>query len=350
LRTGLNILQHELPEQRLADGGHFECSPLYHSIILEDLLDLINLARAYTPLPLAKADEGEMFIETWQAAVQGMRAWLKTMCHPDGEISFFNDAALGSARSPLQLEDYAGRLGLAVVSEPGPGITQLAESGYIRLQGDRAVALLDVGAIGPDYLPGHAHADTLSFELSLGGQRVLVNSGTSCYGSGSERQRQRATAAHNTVVVEAENSSEVWGGFRVARRARPLGLQINGSGDGYQVSCGHDGYRRLPGKPLHQRQWQLAARALSVQDRIEGTFGEAIAYYHFHPGVVLREDTDGQAGSIQLPGGEVIHWQIERGTAEFYPSTYHPRFGVSEPNRCLAVRSRGPDIQVTFTW
>ncbi|MEN9780004.1 MAG: hypothetical protein RL014_1152 [Pseudomonadota bacterium] len=95
------------------------------------------------------------------------------------------------------------------------------DSGYVRLDNGPAVALLDVAPVGPDYLPGHAHADTLSFELSVGAQRVLVNSGTSCYGSSAERLRQRGTAAHNTVVVNGQDSSEVWGGFRVARRPLP---------------------------------------------------------------------------------------------------------------------------------
>ena len=78
----------------------------------------------------------------------------------------------------------------------------------------------DVAPIGPDHLPAHAHADTLSFELSFKGRRVFVNSGTSEYGLSAERQRQRGTAAHNTLVLDEENSSEVWAGFRVARRAR----------------------------------------------------------------------------------------------------------------------------------
>ncbi|MFB1490650.1 MULTISPECIES: heparinase II/III family protein [unclassified Thiocapsa] len=51
----------------------------------------------------------------------------------------------------------------------------------MHLEAGSAVALLDVAPIGPDYLPGHAHADTLSFELSLFGQRVIVNGGTSRY-------------------------------------------------------------------------------------------------------------------------------------------------------------------------
>ena len=58
-------------------------------------------------------------------------------------------------------------------------------------------AILDVAEVGPSYQPGHAHADTLSFELSLYGQRVLVNSGTSQYGNDAERYRQRSTGAHD---------------------------------------------------------------------------------------------------------------------------------------------------------
>ena len=83
-------------------------------------------------------------------------------------------------------------------------------------------ASADVGEIGPDYRPGHAHADTLCFELSVFGQRLVVNSGTSEYGLGAERLRQRGTAAHSTVQIDGADSSEVWSGFRVARRARPL--------------------------------------------------------------------------------------------------------------------------------
>ena len=222
LHTGLRLLQRELPEQVLGDGGHFERSPMYHSIILEDLLDLLNLAGIYRDAFLRLKRSFRPGRQPCKACAR----WLKALCHPDGEISFFNDAALDIACSPLALEDYAERLGLGTLPEPEAGITHLPDSGYIRLQQNFTIALLDVGPVGPDYSPGHAHADTLSFELSLFGQRVLVNSGTSCYGLGPERLRQRGTAAHNTVVVDGENSSEVWGGFRVAGRARPTGIDV----------------------------------------------------------------------------------------------------------------------------
>lgn len=345
LKRGLGLLRREVAEQVLADGGHFERSPLYHSVILEDLLDLLNLARAY---PGAWPDNG--LIRAWQRVVQGMRGWLKTLCHPDGEISFFNDAALEIAPSPQALEVYARRLGLTAVPAPQPGIMHLADSGYIRLQRGQAVALLDVGPLGPDYLPGHAHADTLSFEMSLFGQRVLVNSGTSCYGDSPERLRQRATPAHNTVAVDGEDSSEVWSGFRVARRARPLGLEMEAARDTFQVRCAHDGYRRLPGRVVHRRCWTLQDRALTVRDAIQGGFREATAYFHFHPAVAVSAQDGGQRGSIRLPGGQTACFRIAQGEGWLQPSTYHPRFGVNEANRCLALRFLGSLTEVVWEW
>ncbi|MCI0658170.1 MAG: heparinase II/III family protein, partial [Acidobacteria bacterium] len=299
---GIQILEREVPEQVLADGGHFERSPMYHSLILEDLLDLINLAQVYPPaLPDPK------LIQTWLAAAQHLRGWLRAMCHPDGEIALFNDAAFEIACSPRELDAYARRLGLADIREGKGCIEALSASGYIRLKRGPAVALLDVGAIGPDHLPGHAHADTLSFELSLYGQRVLVNSGTSCYGNTPERLRQRGTAAHTTVTVDGQDSSEVWGGFRVARRARPLGLKLENLGETLRVECGHDGYRRLSGKPVHRRSWELGERAFLIHDRIDGAFKEAVARFHLHPTVTVCDyDEDRQSGHIRLSGGELI--------------------------------------------
>ena len=98
----------------------------------------------------------------------------------------------------------------------------------------------------PINLPGHAHADSLSFELSIRGNRVLVNSGTSEYRIGAERLRQRGTAAHNTLVIEGQDSSEVLVGLpRCASCAPFIGLSCRSVGGTAIVECSHDGYRRL---------------------------------------------------------------------------------------------------------
>jgi len=347
LEKGLRILEREVQEQVLSDGGHFERSPMYHALALEDMLDLINfVATSLETMP----SRWRSFADSWLETVGRMRIWLAAMCHPDGEISFFNDAAIGIAPSLMELEAYAGRLGLSSVSVAGDGVAHFPASGYIRVQRGAMVALLDVAPVGPDYLPGHAHADTLSFELSLFGRRVLVNSGTSRYGMGPERLRQRGTAAHNTVSIDGQDSSEVWGGFRAARRAKPFGLQIREDVNGVHVVCSHDGYARLPGRPIHRREWRLSDHAVEIVDTLDGKFGEAVGRLFFSPALVAPLSTAAEVGHGVAAEGCALNWRVEGAVAHVVPATYHPEFGVTEPNRCLEMGFAGPRCVVRFTW
>jgi len=339
LERGLRILTGQLPEQILPDGGQFERSTMYHALALEDMLDLCNLAATY----------GLAIASRWRALTGPMRQWLMTMCHPDGQISQFNDAALDIAPAPQALEQYARRLGLAGLAAPQP-VTQLGDSGYVRVERAPAVVLLDVAPVGPDHVFAHAHADTLSFELSLFGRRVLVNSGTSCYGCGAERLRQRGTAAHNTVVVDGADSSEVWSDFRLGRRARPVGLEVARNGV-VVVRCAHDGYERLPGKPRHARRWSIGPHALIVHDTLTGAFRCAQARFHLHPSVVVHDGGDREGiVHLELPNGDMVRFSVTGGRLRQERTTWHPRFGVSQPNVCLAVDFSGPELGTEVRW
>lgn len=347
LAKGLKILAREVPEQLLPDGGHFERSTMYHALALEDMLDLVNATRC---LGSRLSPEQRRQVAGWPGRARDLHAWLQTMCHPDGEISFFNDAAFDMAPRVAELDSYARRiLGNVPPSVPSP-LVNLQDSGYVRLAHGPAVALLDVGPVGPDYLPGHAHADTLSFELSVGAHRVLVNSGTSCYGNSAERLRQRGTAAHNTVVVNNQDSSEVWGGFRVARRARLLRRHLRQTADATEVHAAHDGYTRLPGKPIHHRSWRLTADGMSVSDRVEGRHHCAEARFHFHPSVSVPGGADPDKGTATLPDGTTLSWRLEHGQARLEASTWHPRFGHTEPNVCLVASLVAGRSTVHFQW
>lgn len=343
--TGLAILTRELPEQILADGGHFERSPMYHALALEDLLDLVNIADCYRA---ALTPAQETLVDCWRERIEAMRGWLDAMSHPDDAISFFNDAAFGIAPDNAELDAYARRLGFETVDRLPP--TQwLAASGYVRLSCGPAVALLDLAPVGPDYLPGHAHADTLSFELSLFGERILVNSGTSCYGDSDERLRQRGTAAHNTVVIDGQDSSEVWGGFRVARRARLRDIVVTAS-EAPIAQGTHDGYRRLPGVPLHQRRWRMDDGSLVISDRIGNCNLPAEARFHVHPEVKLVPASDPSTGEGVTPNGKHFSWHVRRGRAHIEPVTWHPRFGETLVNQCLVIALHGGQSEIVFSW
>ena len=351
LKQGLEIIARELDEQILKDGGNFERSPMYHAIFLEDLLDLINLSKTYPGLVDAKSENH------WLEVVRKMLDWLQWMSHPDGQIGLFNDAAFGVAPTITDLQAYAQRLEIGIVENDNfdsqvshhIAIKHLKDSGYIRLASKKAIALLDVAPVGPDYLPGHAHADTLSFELSVFGQRVIVNGGTSCYGRSSKRLRERQTVSHSTVEIDGQSSSEVWGGFRVARRASPFDLAVSSDSGEVIVSCSHNGYRRLPGKPVHRRTWVFKEDAIEVRDVIFGSYSQAIARFIVHPDVVVSEVGKG-VWQLKLAHGEFIIFVIDRGAGHLENAFYAPEFGKALETKCLAVNLHNASSSIQLRW
>ncbi len=346
LAKGLKILAQEVPEQVLADGGHFERSTMYHALVLEDLLDLVNAVNLWP----GKVDPD--VLSNWHDASRRMLAWLQGMTHPDGQIALFNDASFGVALEPAALSAYAQRLGI-VVPSPKPvkalALQHRSHSGYVRLSSGKAVAMLDVAPAGPEYLMAHAHADTLSFELSVWGQRVVVNGGTSDYGLGPERLRQRGTSAHSTVEVGGLSSSEVWGGFRVARRAYPFDLQVQEEPGRLTVACCHDGYTRLPGRPVHHREWAMDAGSLLVTDAVMGGAHSAVARYILHPAVQIAAVGD-SAWRLALPSGQFLQVHVLAGRPAIEPARYAPEFGKVLQTQCLAVELIQGQAQTKWIW
>ncbi len=330
LCKGFKVLEHEISEQILSDGGHFERSTMYHSLVYEDMLDLINVTSAFPEACRTWVD----LISALHDITEKMGYWLSAMSHLDGEISLFNDAAFGIAPSPKELFAYAARLNCAP-SEVCAGVVNLEASGYIRISAGDVLLLIDAAPLGPDYLPGHAHADTLSFELTLKGQRIVVNGGTSRYGLGKLRDKERATAAHSTVEINGQNSSEVWAGFRVARRAYPFDVTVKRTGNKVIVDAAHDGYKRLAGRPIHRRRFILEQGRFEVIDHIEGQFGSAVARFHLHPDV--RVESEDLGGRLHW-SDETASWRVKAVAVHATESEWHPMFGVSVEAKSLELR------------
>ena len=365
LAKGLQIIDRELGEQVLGDGGHFELSPMYHCIAIEDLMDLINLAQCY-PQQIPHS-----MLVYWQQTLQSMFVWLDRMCHPDGQISLFNDSAFDIAPDHEALAHYASTLQITApvaAKVAHKGLHHSQQSGYVSLHRSDISCIMDVGHIGPDYLPGHAHADCLTFELSVHGYRLICNSGTSEYGTGPERLRQRGTDAHNTVLVDQENSSEVWSGFRVARRARPVDVSVTSGSATVEICASHTGYRRLAGRNLHRRCWSfgtatstgattdeskdastnILTKSLTITDTIAGRFSQAVALFHLHPSVQAATVQD--CCMLTLPDNRKVSITIGGGTVDIEPSTWHPRFGESIATHRLVIQFLKNTVVTTFSW
>lgn len=368
LQKGLEILDREINEQFLADGGHYELSTMYHALLLWDLCDLVKLALCSNlPQLLIRLDR-------WHSSIQKGLDWLNAMCHPDGEISFFNDAAFDIAPTLFDIESYVQQLNfrkhsskeddlvsgvkntqkISVTSGNTPGIFLhlLKDSGYCVLNLSNACkAILDVAKIGPDYQPGHAHADTLSFELSLYGQRFLVNSGTSTYRSGIQRQHERSTKAHNTVTINNKNSSDVWAEFRVAKRAYPKDLFVDYQPQRVVISCAHDGYTRFIKPCIHRREWTFHEQELTIRDVITGNDKkQAESRLYFHPNIQIICLEQGVI-QCQLQGNRTAFIHLTGATQYSLESTFwYPCFGTAIENRCLVVLFTGKQLITKIAW
>ena len=143
-----------------------------------------------------------------------MFGWLESISLKNGSIPYLNDSTFGIAPTTSELTEYAVSLGLK------PKRMRLEDSGYRKWNVNDMEIIMDVGQIAPSYQPGHSHADSLQFVLNYKDKPIVVDTGISTYEKNERRQLERSTASHNTVTVNGSNSSKVWGGFRVAERAK----------------------------------------------------------------------------------------------------------------------------------
>lgn len=262
-RKATALLRRELTEQTLPDGAHYEQSPMYHCILLDRLLDCYNVVSRNT-----RFARQEALAAALRSRAEAWLGHLESMTWADGTLPAFGDTADGIAPSPGQLFAYARRLGLAWQAIP------LGECGYRHLACGDLEAFCDVAGITASYQPGHSHADTFSYELRVGGKPLVVDTGITTYDKTPRRQYERSTAAHNTVTIGGRDTSEVWGGFRVGRRAR-----VTVSRDTPQeIAACHDGYACHP----VTRRFRMADGALRVVDEAEAT---AVSRIHLAPGI-----------------------------------------------------------------
>ena len=338
---GEALLEQQLYEQILADGGHFERSPMYHSQVLEDLLE-IRLWCAATGKRLACADLLSQKIES-------MAKFLRGILHPDGEIPLFNDSVLHGARPPAELLVMAETPDANVVESESP-VTLFPATGYavMRSRASRSTLIFDCGPIGPDYQPGHGHCDVLSYELSLHGQRVVVDTGVSTYEAGPERAFERSTAAHNTLRIDEEEQSEIWGSFRVGRRPRVGHLRGDSNGVLPFVSGEHDAYRRLG--VLHARKILLhAPDTWIVVDHLKGNGSHHVeSFLHFHPRVCVEAQADITKTSAGLT---MQSWRLEFADQAYRFATYGD--GQFEILRCWYAEqfgNRQPSTALRWAW
>ncbi|MDT8322496.1 MAG: alginate lyase family protein [Bacteroidota bacterium] len=333
-RLGMKLLERELREQVLDDGCHFERSPMYHVSMTNDVLDMAE----------AMALAGSTVPEFLAEAVARMTDFLRRMRHPDGEIPFFND----STRSFfLRTEEVLAR-GEALCREMEWGAVPTAAatavkprraSGLHTVGTARSWLVFDAGNVGPDYQPGHAHCDTLSYEWSLDGRRFITDTGVYHYRESPERHYSRSTAAHNTVEIDGAEQSEIWKSFRVGRRARIRHAQRE-ERDGVVILRGtHDGYTRLRRGMLHERAVVVAGDSwIAVVDWLHGSGRHQYrSFLHLHPDVTIEPAN----GRVDMRRGDSRVVFLSEGPESLITTEteYYPAFGEKVPRSSVILQN-----------
>ena len=319
----VEFFEAELAAQVHADGGHEERSPMYHSLLLEGILDLLNLASASPRAPAG-------LVAILRSTASRMVTALGFYTAADGRISLLADSAWGIAAHPDALVEYAARLGINF--EPShSGIKALEDSGYVRLQGEGFDVIVSTSEPRPAHQPGHAHCDALAFELSVAGARLVTDTGVYEYRPGPRRQLSRATSSHATLVFDGEEQSELWSAHRVGGRARCEAARVESTGDVWTSVQGW-----AVGAPQHERCFRLregegeGQGAFEVIDRVLDADAGVVSNLPIAPGWDLTPTEGGVIARrplandewliVQIDLPKELDWKIER--APFYP-TFH---------------------------
>ena len=317
LTRALRFLPQEIARQVLPDGVHAERSPAAQLAALQDLVEIRSLLQAAQAQPPAALG----------TAIERMAPALRALRHGDGGLALFNGSKEDQAALIELVLAQAGRAGRSPIS--------LTEGGFQRMQAGRTVMLVDCGRPPPPGVDRLAHAGTLSMELSVGRERIIVNCGAAPAGGLQWRDAARATAAHSTLTIADTNSSELKpdGIGRQPERVEAQRQEANGA---HWLEASQDGYAK-PFGAIHRRRLYLAESGDDIrgEDAIESAAPQPYTLrFHLHPTVNASLQQDGEAVLLRLPSGSGWRLRAEGARMTLEESVY---LGGAEPKRTEQV-------------
>ncbi len=325
------LLERELPRQILPDGGHVSRNPSAHLMVLRDLIDIrAALRAAKVELPTALTQ-----------AIDRMAPVLRFLRHGDGGLALFN----GGREEEAPLIDTV----LTQADSRARPVRVLPETRFERLHGGRALVIFDAGAPPPTGADRRAHAGTLSFEFSIGKERLVVNCGAHPEIGNPWHQALAGTAAHSTVMIGDQDSSEIAASGGLSRRPAQIVCERRETGDEITATASHNGYASTFGL-IHRRHLNLDlhGNALSGEDVLDPVAGTAApplhpfaVRFHLHPLVQARveEGIDGPTVLMLLPNGTIWRFSAEGALVELGESIY---YGSDAPPRpCFQITASG---------
>ena len=318
----LKKLEQEIDYQILEDGGHIGRSPATHHSVLRTLIEIRNiLIASQNPPP-----------EALQNAIDKMAPALRFYRHQDGGLSQFNGSQ----------EDAAEQLDLTLIKADARGQPprRLPYTGYERLLSGRILLLADTGNPPPFGYDQFAHVGALSFEASIGRERLVTNCGSLYPDDSSWRTVQRTTAAHSTLSIDDRNSSQLIEEGGIGRRRADVSCERRDDDQSLAFVASHDGYQLILGA-IHRREIRVSKEAEIIEgiDYIEGDEPRIFTIrFHLHPDVSVSAAQGGQSALMKLTKGGGWKFSVAGGALRIDESIY---LGEKKPRRSRQIVIEG---------
>lgn len=337
-QRGLKLLLRELARQLEDDGVHASRNPSAQLAALNDLVlvrDTLLATGLETPQELSQA-------------IARMAPMLRFFRHGDGGLGVFNG---GAEESSTPIDATLARA--AIAGRPPP---QAPTGGYQRLAAGRTLLLVDGGGPPSRRFSAAASAGSLSFELSVAKERLIVNCGAARDPGGEWARVARSTAAHSTLTLADTNSCEIGADGLIGRRPGEVACRRFEEGGNLWLELSHDGYVDAFGL-VHERRLYLDASGADLrgEDAIRGSGskgGAGLAFavrFHLHPGVRASLVADRSAALLRLPSGAGWRLRVTGGALALEESVY---LAAGEPRRAeqLVVSGRLRPTEARVKW
>jgi uncharacterized heparinase superfamily protein len=309
IRTATKKLSDELQRQILPDGGHISRNP---GALIELLIDLLPLRQTFAARNIAPPP-------ALLNAIDRIMPMLRFFRHGDGSFALFNGMSNAPSHMLATLLAYDDTHGVPMASMP--------HTGFQRLDAGAMMVITDTGPPPPPNVSHDAHAGCLSFELSSGPSRIVINCGMPSTGRDNWRAFARGTAAHSTLTyhdtsscqfVELSAMKKFLHGAPVVSGPIVVEHYREVTANGTMLTMSHDGYLQRFGV-IHRRVLMAAqdGARLDGEDsltpapgsRIKGNNTDYALRFHLHPSVKASRLSDARGVMLVLPNRDV--WTFE---------------------------------------